>query len=315
MKFLATLTLALLGLTPMTTASAAGPCVEVEEEPLPIGRVTALHKAGASLLKGLACDGNQRCLKNRGEFLERAAYTVVDVCLAEPHVPKWMCLGFVANLGNESGGLEHPTCGGLPQKCVKECDKLDAGAGRQGCFLDCARDKGISYGGARWKRVERCNDWGTSRGPFQQKKGSIAYCKKVLKNPSYNPHSLVQSARCVIKKVKKHALARRFPCRKSDGNRWMIAMLRVGRGPLKTVEKASKKRWVPGARLGDGKWVAAKKAVRVQRCEESRYARWGMSRYRQCGKACQKIQRPTSDQLSPATPRVHGNKTVGMKDD
>lgn len=315
MKILAMMTLVLLGLTPLTPVKAASPCVEVDEEPLPIGRVTALHQAGADLLKTLSCNGDSACVKRRSKRLERAAYTIIDVCLAEPHVPKWMCLGFVANLGNESGGLEHPTCGNLPQTCVKECDKLPNGAPRQSCFLDCARDKGISVGGARWNRVKNCNDWGTSRGPFQMKDSSVRYCERTLKNPHFDPHSLVQSAQCVIKKVKKHALAKRFPCRKSAGNRWMIAMLRIGRGPLKTVEKASKEKWVPGTRIGTGKWMSATPAVRIQRCDESRYAQWGMNRYRMCGKACREVQRPTSDQLAPTSPLVKGNKTVGMKGD
>jgi hypothetical protein len=301
---LAAIALVLLVLFPVD-AFAGGPCAEEEEEPTPIGRVTPLHKAGAELLKGLICEGGQRCLKKKGKRLEKAAYTVVDVCLAEPLVPKWMCLSFVANLGNESGGNEHPTCGGLSQRCAKDCDRIDASKARQGCYLDCARDKGIKVGGARWKRVKRCNDWGSSRGPFQQKGSSIRYCKRILKNPHYNPHSLLQSATCVIKKVKRSALKKKWPCRNRDSSdRWMIAMKRVGAGPLRTMVKATPKTWIPSPRTGEGKWVEAQPAIRTQRCELSKYAQWGRNRYRMCGKPCFKMLRPTVDELRPAPIKV-----------
>jgi hypothetical protein len=252
---------------------------------------TALHDSASKLIKNFVCSGGERCLRKHGERLERAAHTVVDVCLSEPSVPKWMCLGFVAAISNEAGGLEHPTCGGLDQACVVACDELAAGGGRQNCFLQCARDQGIrpcKDKHCRWQRIKRCNDRGTSRGPFQQKPKSVRACRNILGDPNYDPHSLEQSARCVMRKVRSVAYKRGWPCRRGDGDRWAIAMKRVGRGPLETLSKAQPRTWTPDT-TGGGRWEPARPAVRIQRCQESRYALRGLRYYRACGKPCQKV--------------------------
>jgi len=253
---------------------------------------TALHAAGGKLIRNFVCSGGERCLKRRGADLTRAAFAVVDVCLSEPGIPKWMCLGFVAAISNEGGGLEHPTCGGLDQRCVRACDELQAGGARQSCFLQCARDQGIPQSKqkhSRWQRVRRCNDRGTSRGPFQQKPKSVKLCRKLLAMPDYNPHSLRQSARCVMRKVRASAYNKRWPCRSADGDRWMIAMKRVGRGPLQTIEPEQPRTWIP-APTGGGTWQEARPAKRIQRCTESSYALRGLRYYRACGKPCREVE-------------------------
>jgi hypothetical protein len=257
---------------------------------------TPLHDAASKLIRNFVCSGGERCVKKHGPRLTKAAHTVVDVCLSEPNVPKWMCLGFVAAISNEAGGLEHPTCGGLDQACVVECDKLRAGGARQSCFLQCARDQGISPSKkkhSRWQRIKRCNDRGTSRGPFQQKPKSVRACRNITGNPAYDPHNLEQSARCTIRKVRSSAYRKHWPCRRDDGDRWAIAMKRVGRGPLETIEKAKPRTWVPSP-TGEGRWEEARPAKRIQRCTESRYALRGMRYYRACGKACSEVDKRLS---------------------
>jgi hypothetical protein len=177
--------------------------------PAQAGEPTPLHDAASRLIRNFVCSGGERCLAKHGERLTRAAHTVVDVCLSEPNVPKWMCLGFVAAISNEAGGLEHPTCGGLDQGCVIACDELRAGGARQSCFLQCARDQGVPVSTkkhSRWQRVKRCNDRGTSRGPFQQKPKSVRTCMSILDDPAYDPHSLEQSARCTVRKGRASAV-------------------------------------------------------------------------------------------------------------
>lgn len=257
---------------------------------------TALHDAAAKLIRNFVCSGGERCLRKHGARLERAAHVVVDVCLSEPNVPRWVCLGFVAAISNEAGGLEHPTCGGLDQACVIACDELAAGGARQSCFLQCARDQGVAPSRekhSRWQRVKRCNDRGTSRGPFQQKPKTVRVCRRLLDDPAYDPHSLEQSARCTMRKVRSVAYGRHWPCRRDDGDRWAIAMKRVGRGPLETLEKAKPRTWIPSP-TGGGRWEAARPAKRIQRCTESQYALRGMRYYRACGKACREVQRRVS---------------------
>jgi hypothetical protein len=257
------------------------------------GEPTPLHDTAAKLIRNFVCNGGERCLRKRGADLTRAAHTVVDVCLSEPNVPRWACLGFVAAISNEGGGLEHPTCGGLRQSCVRACDELDSSGARQSCFLQCARDQGIKPckdKQCRWQRIKRCNDHGTSRGPFQQKRQGIRACRNILGRPDYDPHDLAQSARCVIRKVRRSAYRKHWPCRRGDGDRWAIAMKRVGAGPLKTVEKAKPRTWVPFA-TGGGRWDPARPAKRIQRCTESSYALRGLRYYRACGKPCREVAR------------------------
>ncbi len=255
---------------------------------------TPLHDAGGKLIRSYVCSGSASCIRKHGERLTRAAFAVVDVCLSERDVPKWACLGFVASIGNEGGGLEHPTCGGLSQPCVRACDRLRAGGARQSCFLQCATDQGVKRckeKHCRWQRVKRCNDRGTSRGPFQQKPKTVRSCRRLLGEPGYDPHSLEQSARCMMRKVRRSAYAKHWPCRRADGDRWAIAMKRVGRGPVKTLAKAQPRIWLPSP-SGVGRWEPARPAVVTQRCEESAYALRGLRYYRACGKACRAVERP-----------------------
>lgn len=254
---------------------------------------TALHDSAVKLIRNFVCSGGERCIAKHGDRLTSAAHTVVDVCLSEPGIPKWMCLSFVAAISNEGGGMEHPTCGGLDQRCVVECDKLRAGGARQSCFLQCATDQGIKRckpKHCKWQRIKRCNDRGTSRGPFQQKPSTVRACRRLLADPAYDPHGLEQSARCTMRRVKASAYNRRWPCRRGDGDRWMIAMKRVGRGPMETLAKAQPRTWIPAA-TGPGRWEPAKPAVRIQRCQESGYALRGLRYYRACGKPCQDVAR------------------------
>lgn len=261
---------------------------------------TPLHAAANKLARAFVCSGGDSCLKRHGERLTRAAFRVVDVCLSEPGVPRWMCLGFVAAISNEGGGLEHPTCGGLDQACVIECDKLAAGGARQSCFLSCAIDQGIKRckdKHCRWQRIKRCNDRGTSRGPFQQKPKTIRACANVLGDPAYDAHDLEQSARCTMRRVRASAYRRHWPCNRGDGDRWAIAMKRIGRGPLETVAKAQPRTWIPSP-TGGGRWQGATKAKRIQRCQESGYALRGLRYYRACGKACRAGRGPTESAVT-----------------
>jgi len=270
---------------------------------MPSRASTPLHDVGAKLARDFVCEGSPSCLRRAGDRLTRAAHVIVDVCLAEPSVPKWMCLGFVAAISNEGGGLEHPTCGGLKQSCVLRCDELRAGGGRQSCFLQCAIDQGIKYckpKHCRWQRIKRCNDKGWSRGPFQQKPGSVEYCGKLLNDPDYDPHSLPQSARCTMRKVTKLTYRKRWPCPKDAGNRWAITMKRVGKGPQVTIQKEKPRTWIPYP-TGGGRWEEKKPAIRRQQCAQSGYALRGLNYYKKCGKPCREVERPVD---SPARGKV-----------
>jgi hypothetical protein len=250
-----------------------------------------LHAAGVKLITNFVCQGGERCLAKHGDRLAKAANTVVDVCLSEPGIPKYMCLGFVANISNEGGGLEHPTCGGLDQDCVLRCDTLWDNRARHDCFLQCAIDQGIRRGTRRWERVKRCNDKGSSRGPFQMKKGRIKQCKsKAIGMPSnFDPFDLAQSARCMMRVTRKVATSKRFSCGRVD-NRWMVAHKRVTKGVRRTIAKAQPGRWVPDTRQGKV-WVPPSEAEYEQICSESGYAKRGLRYYQACGKKCRQVER------------------------
>ena len=297
----------LVALTPAAQAGAPKPsayprCVNdgdiflpPEEDSLSEGLSTAdkpLHEAGVRLLKDFVCHGSEKCWAKHGPRLTRAAYTVVDVCLSEPDIPKYMCLGFVANIANEGGGLEHPTCGGLSQECVRQCDTLGNDRARNDCFLQCALDQGIRRGSVRWNRVKFCNDRGTSRGPFQMKRSRIKQCKsKAIGMPEdFDPFDLAQSARCMMRITRRAALSKRFACGRVE-NRWMVAHKRVTQGVLRLVAKAQPGRWISSVHKGEKKWLPPTKPVYEQICSESGYARLGLRYYRACGKKCQLVQR------------------------
>jgi hypothetical protein len=247
---------------------------------------SALHETGAKLIKNFVCDGSQRCLKKRGQELTEAAYTVIDACLREEGVPKYICLGMVANISNEGGGLEHPTCGGLDQSCVSECDTIWNTGARRDCFLQCAIDQGIQRSNrknSKWRRIKKCNDGGSSRGPFQMKMGRVKRCRKMF-GKDFDPFDLGQAAQCTVRIVKRTARAKRWPCGR-DGNRWLVAMKRVGAGVIRTVSKAKPGRWVPDTR-GGRKWIEPQPKITEQICEESGYGNRGLRYYRSCGAPC-----------------------------
>jgi len=261
-----------------------------------------LHKAGVKLALGMICKSNKKCRNRHRQRVTKAVGIVVDACLEDSDVPKWMCLGLVANAANEGGMMEHPTCGGLSQKCVRRCDLLESNGTRRSCFIQCGLDQGIPAW--RMKKVRKCNDRGTSRGPFQQKKGRIKECKRWF-GPDYDPFSLAASARCKVRKLKRTAHSKHFPCRRSAGNRWSIAMKRVGAGPLVTVEKSQKASCHDSPReMGTKVCVPARKRVRIQQCNESSYAQRGLRYYKSCGAACRKFQRPATIRARKPQPKV-----------
>jgi hypothetical protein len=162
------------------------------------------------------------------------------------------------------------------------------------------------------KRVKACNDRGTSKGPYQMKPRRIRTCQKLL-GPDFDPFDMRQAARCTREKIKKTALHRKWPCRGSEGNRWMIAMKRVGAGPLETIQHARE----AGCASDPRNWKAqvcfeAKPAVRIQQCNESGYAKRGLRYYRACGKKCSLVKY-NPPRPSPAAD-VSGTK-VSVKDD
>lgn len=241
--------------------------------------VTPLHQAGERLILDVVCAGSEECEARRGPQLREAARTVVDTCLSEPGVPRYVCLGLVANISNEGGGLEHPTCGGLDQACVQGCDALESSGARQDCFVQCALDQGLSRGSARFDRVKRCNDRGTSRGPYQMKPTRVKQCRKLV-GPDFDPFSLAQSTLCTARLVKRTATAKIWPCGKSD-NRWLVAMKRVGRGTIRVLTEAQPGRWVATPR-GEKRWVPEQEAVVEPVCDESGYGQRGLRYYQDC---------------------------------
>jgi len=256
-----------------------------------------LHEAGTRLIRNFICNGRESCLRKHGARLEHAAHTVVDVCLEDPDIPRYICLGLVANLANEGGGVEHPSCGSLRKECVLRCDRIWVNGARHDCFKQCAIEQGVARGTHRWKRIYDCNDKGTSRGPFQMKKGRIAQCRKFF-GKDFDPFSLPQAARCTARILKRTALSDRWPCGRV-GNRWLVAYKRITRGVIRTVAKAEKGRWIPDAH-GGRTWIEPRKAVVEQICDESGYGQRGLRYYRACGKKCSLVK------YHPPTPPAPG---------
>lgn len=252
-----------------------------------------LYDTGAKLITDFICRGREACLSKNGPRFTKAAHTVLDVCLEDKDIPKYICLGIVANLSNEGGGTEHPSCGGLAKDCVLRCDQIWVNSARNDCFKQCAIEQGLPRGGARWARVLKCNDKGSSRGPFQMKKGRIAQCKRLL-GDSFDPFNLAQAARCQSRIIKRTALSKRWACGKVN-NRWLVAFTRATRGVIRTVAKAQPGRYVPTTR-GGSVWVGPSKKVVEQICEESGYGKLGLRYYRACGKKCFTARRPTPAQ-------------------
>ncbi len=266
---------------------------------------SGLHDRAAKLMIDTVCRGLGPCVDSRSLALTETAHTIVDVCLSEPGVPRFMCLAFVRNAGSEAGGKSHPACGLKDQECVRACDELPAGSARKSCAEACAIDQGVQRRSDAMAGVLRCNDGWSSRGPFQQKPRRIAECvNKLEMGADYDPHDVEQSTRCTIRKIRHHATTKTFACAGAAGNRWMIAMKRVGAGPRIRLSEAKPRRWVPFP-SGQGRWFPAVKAVYRQRCQESGYAKAGLEAYRKCGKACRKeaavLER---DQASANLPRV-----------
>jgi len=261
---------------------------EVEKETQDAER--PLHQTAVKLIKDYVCKGADWCWDKHGDRLTRAAHAIVDVCLSEPGIPKYMCLGFVANIANEGGGLEHPSCGGLDPECIQRCDEIQSNGGRRDCFMQCALEEGVPRSrakGSKWQRIWGCNDGGTSRGPFQMKKGRIKQCQNEL-GPDFDPFDLEQSARCMMKITRKVATAKHFPCGKVD-NRWLVAHKRVTGGVLRTVARAKPGRWIPDLHGGQV-WVEPTRAIREPICSESPYGQRGLRYYRACGERCREVR-------------------------
>lgn len=263
-----------------------------------------LHETGAKLITDFICMGDAKCLDKHGDRLTNAAYKVVDVCLEDPDIPKYICLGLVANISNEGGGKEHPSCGNLDRSCVLRCDEMSNNDARHDCFLQCAIEQGIARGTPRWRRIDGCNDHGTSRGPFQMKKRRIAQCRKIL-GKGFNPFDLEDAARCTGQIIKKTALSKRWPCGKVD-NRWLVAFTRVTRGVIRILAEAQPGRWVPSPQ-GKAVWVPPTEAAIEQICEASGYGLRGLRYYQECGKKCARVKRPEA-------PPTAGGPTLSQGD-
>lgn len=265
--------------------------LEASEQPL--------HEAGAKLARNFICNGRTKCLDKHGDRLSKAAHVVVSTCLEDPQVPKYICLGLVAAISNEGGAVEHPSCGQLNIECVLRCDQIWVNGARHDCFKQCAIDQGITRytSKARWKRIQNCNDKGTSRGPFQMKMQRVRWCRKMFRKTSgedFDPFDMAQAARCISSVIKRVALAKRFPCRTKSRagksqNRWLIAFTRVTRGVLRTVQDAQPGRWVPDA-FGQKSWIEPQPKITEQICSESSYGLRGLRYYQACGKKCQKVR-------------------------
>ena len=263
------------------------PLVSKSEKPL--------HKAGEKLIKDMVCSGGSKCLKRNGERLTKVAHTVVDICLSEPGIPINLCLGFVAAVSNEGGGLEHPTCGGLRQKCVRKCDEFWDNNVRHDCFIQCAIDQGIPRSkkkNSKWQRIWRCNDKGTSRGPLQMKRLRIRQCRSLKwgnMGADFDPFKLEDAVLCLMRVVRKVATSKRWACGRVQ-NRWLVAFKRVTRGVIRTVAKATPGQWVPDAH-GGRKWIEPQKRRVEQICSESGYGNRGLRYYKACGKKCRQVER------------------------
>ncbi len=257
-----------------------------------------LHETATSLIQDFLCHGDVTCLAKRGERLSKAANTVMDTCLKDAEIPKYICLGLVANIANEGGGIEHPSCGGLQRDCVLRCDRLTDSGARHDCFLQCALEQGISRGNPRYARVAKCNDRGSSRGPFQMKAGRIKQCRKLL-GDSFDPFDLEQATRCTAQIVKRTATSKRWACGRVS-NRWLVAFTRVTRGVIRKVADAQPGRWVKDLH-GGKKWFPPTKTVYTQICVESPYGRRGLRYYNQCGKKCYEAPRTAREPLQTLT--------------
>jgi hypothetical protein len=138
----------------------------------------------------------------------------------------------------------------------------------------------------------------------------INRCKRWF-GPNFDPFDTAQAAQCMMKKIKRTATSKKWPCTRADGNRWMISMKRVGAGPLRTVEKAQKAGCFYSTTKNERLCVKAAPAKRVQRCDESSYAKRGLRYYRSCGKACRLVKR--TPPKHKAQPLIGSNRTLTQK--
>jgi len=165
----------------------------------------------------------------------------------------------------------------------------DSGA-RQACFISCAKDEGIK--GDKLGRVAKCNDKGSSKGPFQMKRIRIGQCTRTF-GPEFDPFDLRMATKCTMDRIKRTALSPNFPCGRTRGDRWMIAMKQVGAGPTYISQAASPPVCLPSA-LKDQPEVCIPAQVekRATQCGESSYAALGYDYYKACGKKCSKWTPP-----------------------
>jgi len=239
-----------------------------------------LHETGARLIKDFVCRGAGWCVQKHGDRLTKAAHKVIDVCLEDPDIPRYMCLALVATISNEGGGKEHPSCAGLPKEEVLACDKIWDSHKRRRCFVKSAKKQGKG----RVKRAARCNDRGTSRGPFQMKRARIRQCQKIL-GKTFNPFSLEESARCTAQLIKRAAAKVHRVCGRIP-NPWLVGYKRLTRGVIRKIANAVPRQFVADPKGGPGRWIPAQKAEYEQICTESRYGRRGLRYYRACGERC-----------------------------
>lgn len=268
-------------------ASEEPPTADPAPQPDEPQRPTAspLHDAAAELIRDFICHRRESCLERHGERLTRAAHRIIDVCLEDPEIPRYVCLGFVANISNEGGGLEHPSCAGLDQACVRQCDTLWKTKKRHDCFLRCARAEGVQKGSRKWELVSRCNDRATARGPFQMKPARVRQCRKLL-GEDFDPFDLAQAARCTMQLVKRSARAYNWPCGlQPSRDTWLVAMKRVGAGVRRKISDAEIGRFVPTP-SGGTTWIPPRPAIWKPICSESGYGLRGLRYYRACGEAC-----------------------------
>lgn len=208
------------------------------------GQRDAMIEAGTEMVLEDIC-GSESCRENHYDRVEQAVTTVIDVCIEEATIPVEHCLSLVAVL-RESNAKAYPTC--APQACNDMCG-VHPTIDRK-CRMECAKQ----VSPRTYRRVERCNDRGTSAGWFQMKVDGahMRACEKAFGH-KIDPHDLDEVSRCYALRVRQSA--KKNFCRAKDP--WPIAFARVGIGVFK-------------------------RGTREPVCEPNRYAKRGAAAWSAC---------------------------------
>lgn len=167
---------------------------------------------------------DDECRERRRDAIAESVGKIVRVCDAHGLTDDW-CMALVVTATGEGGMQEHPTCAGLDPLCAQDCDRLFFGEERSVCLSGCALVHGqVKAAG----RARRCNDRGTSRGPFQMKPGTIAKCRQLV--GPIDPHRIDEAAFCYVELVRSSQQIIPSACG-LPSSRWMVAWKRVGAGP------------------------------------------------------------------------------------